>query len=79
MTARDIIAKAISGAPFPSARSLSKADQVISDFDAAGIAVVPKEPTEAMLSAFNRHCDENGGCMVKTGYRVMIDAAKENV
>lgn len=34
-----------------------------------------REPSEAMLAAFNDHCDEGGCCLVKTGYRAMIDAA----
>lgn len=75
MTARDIIAKAISGAPFPSARSRSKAEQVIVDLEAAGFAVVPNEATEAMLNAAygrDREGTERGN------WRTMIEAAKEN-
>lgn len=34
-----------------------------------------RDPTDQMLGAFDRHCDDNGQCLVKTGYRAMIAAA----
>lgn len=42
--ARETIAKAISGAPFPTGRPLGKADAVLRALDAAGLAVVPTDP-----------------------------------
>ena len=46
---RETIARAISGAPFPTGRSLGKADAVLRALDAAGLAVVPKEADDAMI------------------------------
>lgn len=35
------------------------------------------EPTEGMIGAFHRMCDDNGACLVKPGFQAMIRAAKE--
>jgi len=35
------------------------------------------EPTEGMVGAFHRMCDDNGTCLVKPGFQAMIRAAKE--
>lgn len=43
--------------------------------EAKGWKLVPREPNEDMTGAFDRHCDEHGQCMVKTGWRAMHDAA----
>lgn len=48
---RETIAKAVSGAPFPTARSLGKADAVLRALDEAGLVVVPKDASEAMVLA----------------------------
>lgn len=34
-----------------------------------------REPTSGQLAAFARACDGNGFCLVKTGWKAMIDAA----
>ena len=34
-----------------------------------------REPTEAMLSAAYRSCDDSGMVMIKSGYKAMIDSA----
>lgn len=36
-----------------------------------------REPDERMLRAFDRMTDEHGQCLVKTGYRAMIDTILE--
>lgn len=48
----------------------------LSALDAAGYAVVPKEPTMAMLRAFQNMTDDNGSCLVIPGYRAMLSAAQ---
>jgi len=44
---RETIARAISGAPFPTGRSLGKADAVLRALDAAGLAVARKGRSHA--------------------------------
>lgn len=34
-----------------------------------------REPTSAQLAAFARVCDDDGSCLVRTGWRAMIEAA----
>ena len=58
------VAKAISGAPFPSAKSIAKAK--------AAIAAM-REPTEEMIEA-GIHCGDGYGKQPKT-FIAMIDAA----
>lgn len=45
------IAKAISGAPFTTPRSLTKAQAVLAAIREAGFAIVPVEPTDEMMKA----------------------------
>ncbi len=58
----ETIAVAISGAPFPTARSLGKARAVLSALSAAGLAVVPREggPEQIRAMAESRAFDDEG-------------------
>jgi hypothetical protein len=54
MTENELIekmARAISGAPFPSTRSYEKARAALAAIREAGCEVAPREPTEKMLEA----------------------------
>jgi hypothetical protein len=46
-TVEEIIARANSGAPFPSRRSLEKAAEAIAALDAAGFVIVPRDEAVA--------------------------------
>ena len=69
------IAKAISGAPFPTPRSLTKAEAVLAAIREAGFAIVPVAPTEAMLRAGIAEYD--GGGLANDIWDAMIKAAQE--
>ncbi len=56
--------------------ALAASQAAVSALDAAGFVVVPKEPTEAMMRAFQNMTDDNGSCLVAPGYRAMIQAAR---
>ena len=51
------------------------ADHDLARLDAAGLAVVPKEPTRKMIDALNGYAQCVG--YIEDGYRAMIAAAKE--
>lgn len=48
---RECLARAISGSPFPSRRSLVRADAALAALRGAGLAIVPKEPNGVMVLA----------------------------
>ncbi len=51
------------------------ADAILAALDAAGLAVVPKEPTRQMIDALNGYAQCVG--YIEDGYRAMVAAAKE--
>jgi hypothetical protein len=51
------------------------ADHDLARLDAAGLAVVPKEPTRQMIDALNGYAQCAG--YIEEGYRAMVAAAKE--
>lgn len=73
---RETIARAISGAPFPTGRSLGKADAVLRALDAAGLAVVPKEATADMVHAATVRPNSDRALYAAI-YRAMIAAAPD--
>jgi hypothetical protein len=54
---------------------LPDADAILAALDAAGLVVVPKEPTRKMIDALNGYAQCVG--YIEEGYRAMIAAAKE--
>lgn len=64
------------------ARAMQSSDALIVRFSPwvarelakAAIAAM-REPTAEMTRAFDAACDENGHCLARYGWRVMIDAA----
>lgn len=56
-------------------RSNAHKEPYLMDADAALDALM--EPTEGMIGAFHRMCDDNGTCLVKPGFQAMIRAAQE--
>lgn len=77
MRVRDVIAAAV-GIMMTADEDWTDDDcaaAIVAAIDAAGFAVMPKEPTEAMMSALNGYAQCAG--YVEEGYRAMIAAAKE--
>ena len=35
--------------------------------------------SDNMVATFDRHCDEHGQCLVKTGFRAMLSAALNDI
>jgi hypothetical protein len=50
------------------------ADAVLADFEAAGLVIVPREPTEAMIDACPLETNEQ---IIIANWRAMIDAANQ--
>jgi hypothetical protein len=75
---RECLARAISGSPFPSRRSLARADAALAALRDAGFAIVPKEPSEAMVEAHIEscagQCDEAGPESVRAAWEAMLSA-----
>lgn len=79
MSARDVIAKAIRETSHVSL-SLSLSDAILSALEAAGYAVVPKEPTTEMYFAFyspDSPAVESVQSLWMRRYKAMLTAAKE--
>jgi hypothetical protein len=57
-------------------RDVEVADAILAALDAAGLAVVPKEPTRKMIDALNGYAQCVG--YIEDGYRAMLAAAKES-
>jgi hypothetical protein len=45
--------------------------------DARAAIEAMMDPSEEMIGAFHRMCDDNGACLVKPGFQAMIKAALE--
>jgi hypothetical protein len=54
---------------------MDDAAAILAALDAAGLAVVPKEPTRKMIDALNGYAQCVG--YIEDGYRAMVAAAKE--
>jgi hypothetical protein len=71
----ETIAVAISGAPFPTARSLGKARAVLSALSAAGLAVVPREATAEQSVEGMAVVIRDGGDL-RAAYQAAIEKAE---
>ncbi len=79
MSPAEVIARAASRAccgDCPRADYDRVARLALAALDAAGLAVVPKEPTRKMIDALNGYAQCDDG-YVEYGYRAMLAAAKE--
>lgn len=83
----EALARAYSGAPFPSKASLTKSERALKTYNAyladKGLVVVPREPTEAMMEAVDKAEDALGYCHVANesmscdlAWPIMINAAQ---
>lgn len=60
---------------YPGWEDLEDPDRTSALGEARAAIEAMREPTEAMLGAFDRMTDDSGSVLVKTGYRAMISAA----
>lgn len=73
--ARDVIARANSGAPFPSARSMLKADCIISALTAAGYRIIgPGEPAAWLYEFEDGSTEQYSAVFGIVGYRNGVKA-----
>lgn len=74
----DDLARAISGAPFPSQASLRKARAILTTIKQSGYAIVPVEADEATIRAVDKACHEhwpNARRMAVAMHAAMLSAA----
>lgn len=55
---------------------LMDARAALAAIEAAGMAVVPVNPTDAQYGAFHRLTDDAGVALVGAGYRAMVEAGR---
>ena len=80
MSPAEVIARALEGPVTvrmgpPGSMALRQSAAILAALDAAGLAVVPKEPTRQMIDALNGYAQCAG--YIEEGYRAMVAAAKE--
>lgn len=76
---RERLARVLSNAPFPSARSLGKIDAILSDIRAQGYRIVPEVPTERMIEWGMEQwaLSDNPDSEVERIYTAMLNAHEE--